>query len=60
MSLDLYNIYDEEISSRLSKGKILKEYQAKELAMRGNLIKVSSYTRADGTHVDGYYRRLPQ
>ncbi len=60
MSLDLYNVYDEEISSRLSKGQILKEYQANELALRGNLVKVSSYTRADGTHVDGYYRRLPQ
>lgn len=60
MSLDLYNIYDEEISSRLSKGQILKEHQAKELTLRGNLVKVSSYTRADGTHVDGYYRRLPQ
>jgi len=60
MPLDLYNIYDEEISSRLSKGQILKEHQANELALRGNLVKVSSYTRADGTHVDGYYRRLPQ
>lgn len=60
MPLDLYNIYDEEISLRLSKGQILKEPQAQELALRGNLVKVSSYTRADGTHVDGYYRRLPQ
>ena len=60
MSLDLYNIYEEEISSRLSKGQILKENQAQDLALRGNLIKVSSYTKADGTHVDGYYRRLPQ
>ena len=58
MSLDLYNIYDEEISSRLTKGQILNEYQAKELALQGNLVKVSSYTRTDGTHVDGYYRRL--
>ena len=38
--------------------QFLNEYQAKELALQGNLVKVSSYTRADGTHVDGYYRRL--
>lgn len=60
MPSDLYIIYDEEISSRLAKGKILKESQAQELAFKGNLVKVSSYTRADGVHVDGYYRRLPQ
>lgn len=60
MSSDLYNIYDEEISSRLAKGKILKESQAQVLAFNGNLIKVSLYTRADGIWIRGYYRRLQQ
>ena len=48
-----------QISKWLSKNKILKHYKAEQSAMRGELIKVNSYTRDDGTHVDSYYRRLP-
>lgn len=59
MSTDLYELYDAEISDRLSKGKILREVDAQNATMSGDLIKVSAYTRGDGTQVDGYYRRKP-
>ena len=59
MPNELYNIYDDVISTRLSGGKILKEYQANEKSLRGDLVKVSAYVRDDGTQVDGYYRRRP-
>ncbi len=59
MPNELYQIYDEEISNRLSKGQILKEHQAKEKTLVGSLIKVSDYVRDDGTQVDGYYRKRP-
>lgn len=39
------------------KGKIMREQDAQNATLNGDLIKVSSYTREDGTQVDGYYRR---
>lgn len=57
MPTDLYELYDAEISDRLSKGKIMREQDAQNATLNGDLIKVSSYTREDGTQVDGYYRR---
>ncbi|MGN0018650.1 MAG: Mbeg1-like protein [Candidatus Gastranaerophilaceae bacterium] len=59
MPNELYAVYDNEISKRLSKNKILKSQHAEHSALMGELIKVTSYTRDDGTHVDSYYRRLP-
>lgn len=59
MPRELYEIYDSEISERLSQGKILHKGQAEEQSFTGDLIKVSAYVRDDGTQVDGYYRRRP-
>lgn len=59
MPNELYKIYDNEISNRLSEGKILKEEQASKRTITGDLVKVSSYVRDDGTQVDGYYRKRP-
>ena len=35
----------------------MREQDAQNATLNGDLIKVSSYTREDGTQVDGYYRR---
>lgn len=59
MPTDLYELYDAEISDRLSKGNIWQEQDAQNATLSGKLIKVSAYTREDGTHVDGYYRHRP-
>lgn len=59
MPTDLYELYDAEISDRLSKGNIWQEQDAQNATLSGELIKVSAYTREDGTHVDGYYRHRP-
>lgn len=59
MSTDLYELYDAEVSNRASKGEILKEQDAQNATIRGELIKVSAYIREDGIKVDGYYRRRP-
>lgn len=59
MPRELYEIYDSEISERLSQGRILHKGQAEEKSLTGDLIKVAAYVRDDGTQVDGYYRRRP-
>lgn len=59
MPNELFQIYDSEISNRLSKGQILLENQAREKTVTGDLVKVSGYVRDDGTQVDGYYRKRP-
>lgn len=60
MSNELYQMYDNEISNRLSKGQILKESQAYGKTITGDLVRVSSYIRDDGTQVEGYYRKRPR
>lgn len=59
MPTDLYELYDAEISDRLSKGNIWQEQDAQNATLSGELIKVSAYTREDGTNVEGYYRHRP-
>jgi hypothetical protein len=59
MSNELFQLYDTEISNRLSKGQILSENQAKTEVVKGNLVHVSAYTRDDGVHIESYYRRKP-
>ena len=45
------------ILSDFTTGKIIREAEAKEKVQSGELIYVNSYERADGTKVEGYYRR---
>lgn len=51
----LFDLYEPVLMESLSKGEIYREQD-----IRSGLVKVSAYTRDDGTHVEGYYRRLPE
>ena len=51
----LFDLYEPILMEKLSKGELYRERD-----IRSGLVKVSAYTRDDGTHVEGYYRRLPQ
>ena len=51
----LFDLYYPIIMESLSKGEIFHE-----IDIRAGRVKVSAYTRDDGTHVEGYYRRYPQ
>ncbi len=53
MSPDLFGIYESEIDERLRNNQIYSENQ-----LRGRARYIEGYTRADGTKVRGYYRRL--
>lgn len=57
MSNEEFSQNENFINQQLMAGNIMTEMQAKEQLEAGNLIWVSSYTRADGTEVKGYYRR---
>mgnify|MGYP001161796941 FL=1 len=57
MSNEEFSQNENFINQQLMAGNIMTEMQAKEQLETGNLIWVSSYTRADGTEVKGYYRR---
>lgn len=49
--------YEELIDSQLKSFGIPNKFQAEQEVKVGNLIWVNSYTRDDGTEVNGYYRR---
>ncbi len=51
----LFDLYEPILMEKLSKGELYRERD-----IRSGLVKVSAYTRDDGTHVEGYYRSLPQ
>lgn len=57
MTQDEFTQNEKFIMQQVAEGKVMTEMQAKEQLEAGNLIWVSSYTRADGTEVKGYYRR---
>lgn len=57
MSNEEFSQNENFINQQLMAGNIMTEMQAKEQLKAGNLIWVNSYTRADGTEVNGYYRR---
>lgn len=57
MSNEEFSQNENFINQQLMAGNIMTEMQAKEQLEAGNLIWVNSYTRADGTEVNGYYRR---
>lgn len=52
---ELFDLYDDALMERLARGEIYPER-----AIRAGLVKVSAYTRDDGTRVEGYYRRYPE
>ena len=51
----LFDLYEPVLMEKLSKGELYRERD-----IRSGLVRVSAYTRDDGTHVEGYYRSLPQ
>lgn len=57
MTQDEFTQNEKFIMQQVAEGKVMTEMQAKEQLEAGNLIWVNSYTRADGTEVNGYYRR---
>lgn len=55
---DLYEIYQDELYERIANQAIPTIAQAQEKTLSGGTVWVDDYTRADGTPVKGYYRRL--
>ncbi len=60
MSNDLFTVYEDSIMERVSQGRVFNDAHAYELSMKGDLVKVQSYHRQDGTFVEGYYRSKPE
>ena len=57
LSTDDFQKFENYIHKQLKEFGVPREYQAKNMVSRGNLIWVDDYKRQDGTHVNGYYRR---
>ncbi len=57
LSTDDFQKFENYIHKQLKEFGVPREYQAKNMVSRGNLIWVDDYKRQDGTHVKGYYRR---
>ena len=60
MSSDEFARLENFINQQLASGKVMPEAQAKQQVQSGNLVYVNSYTRSDGTKVNGYYRSKPK
>ncbi len=59
MEPETYKLYENTILLRHDKKSIPNELGAKKMALTGELVHVSAYTRDDGTRVDDYYRHAP-
>ena len=60
MSDEEFERLENLIHQQLAAGKVMPEAKAKQMLQAGDLIYVHSYTRSDGTEVQGYYRSLPK
>lgn len=59
LPLDVYDVFERKIDELIADNKVTTEKTAHQMALRGEIIFVQGYVRADGTQVKGYYRRLP-
>ena len=57
LSTDDFQKFENYIHKQLKEFGVPREYQARNMAARDDLILVDDYKRQDETHVNGYYRR---
>ena len=57
LSTDDFQKFENYIHKQLKEFGVPREYQARDMVLRGDLIWVDDYKRQDETHVNGYYRR---
>ena len=58
LKMDTGGVYESELDERMADNKIPSRAEAHEKSLKGESVYVEEYTKADGTKVSGYYRRI--
>ena len=58
MSQKEFERLEKQIIKQAANGKVISQKEAEKLLKSGDLIWINSYTRSDGTKVEGYFRHV--